>query len=102
MKIFLSFILLAICQLSYSGDFIGLDIRSSAELERNPAPGAIHLTVRDLDQAPRKLDKNMTIKVFCESGIRAERAKRKLEKMGFKNVENISSWRDWNELQRKK
>lgn len=83
-----------------AADYIGLDVRSAAELKANPAPGAVHITLRDVESKAGSLDKEKTIKVFCEAGGRAGRAKKILEKLGFSQVENIGSWREWNQLQK--
>lgn len=82
-----------------SHDYIGLDIRRDQELKENPANGAIHIEMSELnDETMEKLPKDKTIKVFCEAGGRAAKVKTLLESKGFTKVENIGSWREWNQL----
>lgn len=77
---------------------IGIDVRSGWERSLNPAEGSIGISRRQLAEIlPSKLTKeNVSIKVFCEAGPRAQQAKRVLKEMGFKDVENIRTWRHWN------
>ena len=84
--------------------YVGLDVRSYIERVTSPAPGAIALTNSEISKniAEKVPNKNTPIKVFCEVGARASRSKRILERMGYKNVENINSWREWNKLQQEK
>lgn len=83
--------------------FIGLDVRSKMETVFKKAPGAIHIPVSEISaDSMSKISKETPIKVFCEVGGRAETAKKKLEQMGYKNVENIGSWREWNKDYAKK
>lgn len=77
----------------------GLDVRTGFELRFNPAPGAHHIGMSDL-QTTKDLpkDKSRPIYVFCESGVRAKSAKRVLEARGYSNVKNIRDWRTWNKM----
>lgn len=103
MKLF-SFIMLCFFSVSsFAGMFIGLDVRSDYEVKENPAPKSIHITMGDLkEKAPKLLDKNKEIFVFCESGGRAKQAVKILKEMGYARVENIGSWRDWNKIKNAK
>ena len=82
--------------------YIGIDVRSYLERQYNPAPGSIAITNSDLAQEIGKhvKKKGVKIKVFCESGMRASKSKQILNELGYTNVENISSWRDWNKLKK--
>ncbi len=77
---------------------IGIDVRSGWERNLNPAAGSIGISRRQLREIlPAELaQKNVSIKIFCEAGPRAQQAKRVLKEMGFKDVENIRTWRHWN------
>ena len=84
---------------AFAADYIGLDVRTAGELVSNPAPGAIHISISDLTrESIKRLPKDKTIKIFCESGGRAGKAKHLLEANGLSKVENIGSWREWNKL----
>lgn len=78
-------------------NFIGIDVRSKMEVYMKSAPGAVHIPVSSIDKdSVKDIAKDAPIKVFCEAGVRANQAKTKLEALGYKNVENIGSWREWN------
>jgi phage shock protein E len=81
-------------------NYVGIDVRSGIERKINPADGSIAISNDDLASDIKKHvpNKETKIKVFCEVGGRASRSKQILEKLGYKNVENIKSWRDWNKL----
>lgn len=80
-------------------DRIGLDVRNADELIDNPAPGSVHIPLGRLpDEVEKQItDKAAPILIFCEKGGRAEKAKEFLESLGYSNVENFGSWREWNE-----
>lgn len=82
---------------------IGLDVRSFIELKMNPAPGAIAIPLSDVSEkvSEQIKDKQATIHVFCEAGARAQKALTILKSMGYTNVKNIGSWREWNQEQAK-
>ncbi len=79
------------------GSYVAVDVRSKAEIEKNPALGSIHVPMNRLKGGLDGIDKSKTVLLFCEKGVRASWAKRSLLKSGFKKVVNIGSWRDWNE-----
>lgn len=94
-------ILAFICAPSIAEDLSnvqGLDVRSSLELKINPAPGATHIPLSDLEEKATSLDKERPIYIFCEAGGRANRGKELLKKLGFKSVKNIGDWRTWNKM----
>lgn len=77
---------------------IGLDVRNADELIDNPAPMSLHIPLGRLpDEIEKQVsDKSSEVLIFCEKGGRAERAKEYLESLGYSNVENFGSWREWN------
>lgn len=88
---------------AWSADYIGLDVRSNRELIVNPAPGAIHISMKELDpNSIKALPKDKLIKIFCESGGRASRALKFLKTQGYSKLKNIGSWREWNQLKNSK
>lgn len=75
-----------------------VDVRSPLEYESGHVKGSINIP---LDQIPQKLSllKNKeNIIVFCRSGNRSSQAKKMLEKLGFKNVENGGTWVEVNKM----
>ena len=80
---------------------VGLDIRTYPETKLNSAKGAIHLSYFDFSEKnlnKLKIDKEKTVLVFCESGGRASKAIKELNKAGYSKVINIKDWRTWNKL----
>lgn len=66
-----------------------LDVRTPAEHEKIHVPGVYLVPVDDLDPealpASRGFAKDKTIYILCHSGVRAERAARKMEGKGFRD-----------------
>jgi phage shock protein E len=72
---------------------IWLDVRSTDEYQQSHVENAIHIPHKLVEEkAPSLLpDKNANIKVYCAAGYRAMLAKRTLDKLGYKRVENVVS-----------
>lgn len=67
-----------------------LDVRSTQEYKEGHIRGSINIPVYDIEkEAPKKLDKNSIIIVYCSAGIRSKRALQILKKQGYKNLYNI-------------
>jgi rhodanese-related sulfurtransferase len=66
-----------------------LDVRTPAEHEKIHVPGVHLVPVDDLDPealaATNGFPKDATIYILCHSGVRAERAARKMEGKGFRD-----------------
>jgi rhodanese-related sulfurtransferase len=79
-------------------DVIGIDVRTWPERKFNPAPNSLAISNGELEEQieQRNIPKDKKIVIFCEAGVRAERGMEILQKLGYKNVKNIGSWRDWN------
>jgi rhodanese-related sulfurtransferase len=60
-----------------------LDVRESSEWKSGHAPGAIHVTLADIDKAPRRLSKSRPVVVMCASGMRSRTAAKHLRGLGF-------------------
>lgn len=84
-----------------SKEMIGIDVRTPGELKANPSPGAMSIPVGELSSHIEKLDPKKKYVIFCESGARATGVVAKLKGMGFKEVYNLGSWRNWNQLTKK-
>ena len=78
-----------------------LDVRTPAEWNERHLDGASLIPVDELDgrlEEVAKLtggDKNKPIVVYCHSGGRAGRAKKKLLKAGYTQVTNLGGINDW-------
>ena len=67
-----------------------LDVRNSDELPKISLINQIRIPLMNLENEMEKLDKNQTIYVFCQSGIRSKIAAELLQKHQFKNVKSIA------------
>lgn len=73
-----------------------LDVRSDGEYRGGHLAGARHIPVGLVSQRAKKLDKDATYVVYCQSGMRSAKATAALQRAGFPRVHNmrggISSW----------
>ncbi len=97
-NILLSFILFLLSTSLIASEVIGIDVRTWLERKINSADGSLHIPTGDLKEEleNKKVLKDQPIVVFCESGGRSARAKKVLEELGYTNVKNIGTWREWN------
>jgi rhodanese-related sulfurtransferase len=88
---------------TFAIDFIGLDVRTKGETVSNPAAGSVNIPISELTKSTLKdIPKDKSLKVFCEAGGRANKALRILKANGYNKIENIGSWREWNQLNKTK
>lgn len=66
-----------------------LDVRNKDELPKISLKNQIQIPLLNLENEIEKLDKDQTIYVFCQSGIRSKIAAELLQKHQFKNVKSI-------------
>ncbi len=81
-----------------SKEAIGLDVRTHAEIQRNPCKGSLCIPLNELSGKIDSLPKDKILIVFCESGGRASFAISQLRKLGIAQSYNLGSWRQWNSL----
>ena len=62
-------------------DTVVLDVRSEEEFVKGHVAGAVNLPInaKDFDERIKQLDKEKTYLVHCQSGVRSERACRKMD-----------------------
>ena len=60
-----------------------LDVRENSEWKSGHAPGAIHVALGSIDQAPRRLPQGRPVVVMCASGMRSRTAARHLRGLGW-------------------
>lgn len=68
-----------------------LDVRTKSEFEAGHIAGAINLDVMspDFEKGAAALDKSKTYLVHCATGVRSERACKKLDKLDFAKLYNL-------------
>jgi adenylyltransferase/sulfurtransferase len=67
-----------------------LDVRNEDEVPEISLKNKILIPLLHLEKEIEKLDKNQTIYVFCQSGIRSKIAAELLQKHEFKNIKSIA------------
>ena len=73
-----------------------VDVRTPKEFQEGSVPDAINIPLSTIEDNLTSFDKNKTIVVFCRSGNRSGKAKKKLENNGFNKVLNGGSWQSVN------
>ncbi len=73
-----------------------VDVRSSAEFARGALPDAINLPLQSIMSAKNILDEDKAIVLYCVTGARSSTAKNYLVQMGFDNVNDLGSFRNYN------
>ena len=66
---------------------IVIDVRSADEYNEGHIKGAINIPVDEIDSISYKKDK--TIIVYCASGIRSEKAVKRLVELGYTSLYNL-------------
>ena len=75
-----------------------LDVRTAQEFKGGHIPGAVNIDINspDFEKKIGELDKDKTYLVHCAAGGRSARACQKLEKMGFRELYDLSpGFRGW-------
>ncbi|CAM3423747.1 HesA/MoeB/ThiF family protein [Flavobacterium chungbukense] len=67
-----------------------LDVRNIDESPKITLKNQIQIPLMNLEKEIEKLDKNQTIYIFCQSGIRSKIAIEVLQKNKFKNIKSIA------------
>lgn len=67
-----------------------LDVRNSDESPKINLKNQIQIPLMNLENEIEKLDKNQTIYIFCQSGIRSKIAVELLHKHQYKNIKSIA------------
>jgi phage shock protein E len=73
-----------------------VDVRSSAEFARGSLPNAINLPLQSIMSAKSILEDDKAIVLYCVTGARSSTAKNYLVQMGFDNVNDLGSFRNYN------
>lgn len=60
-----------------------LDVRENGEWKSGHAPGAVHVALGNIDQAPRRLRQGRPVVVMCASGMRSRTAAKHLRGLGW-------------------
>lgn len=72
-----------------------IDVRERAEWKTGHAPQALHLPLRDVAQAQRRVKPDTPVVVMCASGMRSRTAARQLRALGLRATSlsgGIGAW----------
>ncbi|RKR11813.1 adenylyltransferase/sulfurtransferase [Flavobacterium sp. 90] len=72
-----------------NAEVLFLDVRNEDEVPRINFRNVIQIPLLNLENEIEKLDKNQTIYVFCQSGIRSKIAVELLQKHQFRNIKSV-------------
>ena len=67
-----------------------LDVREANEWEIGYIPGAVRISVNELQSRLNELDTAREMVVYCRSGVRSARAVNMLKQAGFRKVKNMT------------
>ncbi len=74
-----------------------IDVRTPHEFSVNHIKGFKNIPIAHMNQQQAKFDKNKNIVLLCQSGMRSNKAAKKLKKWGFEKVTNVKggivTWR---------
>lgn len=79
-------------------DAVLLDVRTPQEINKGKIEGAMELNIKaaNFETELGKLDKNKTYLVYCQGGTRSNKACKKMEDMGFKELYDLKSgYKGW-------
>ncbi len=73
-----------------------VDVRSSSEFARGALPNAINMPLQSIMGAKNIIDDDKPIILYCVSGARSSTAKNYLMQMGFNEVHDLGSFKNYN------
>lgn len=73
-----------------------VDVRSSSEFAQGALPNAINVPLQSIMNAKNILDNSKPVIVYCVSGARSSSAKSYLSQLGFDNVNDLGSFKNYN------
>ncbi len=82
------------CEILANGGKL-VDVRTAGEYAQGYLPNAINLPLQSIMAADNFFDKEDELVLYCVSGARTATAKVYLEQMGFKNVHDLGSFRNY-------
>lgn len=73
-----------------------VDVRSAGEFSQGALPNAINLPLQSIMVADNFVNRDKPIVLYCVSGARSSTAKNYLIQMGYKEVYDLGSFRNYN------
>lgn len=72
-----------------------IDVRSSMEFLQGALGGAVNIPLDSIHYSTASIDRNKPVILYCRSGQRSGVAKQFLETLGFGEVYNIGSYKNY-------
>ncbi|HEY2859741.1 MAG TPA: rhodanese-like domain-containing protein [Terracidiphilus sp.] len=71
-----------------------VDVRSNSEFQAGHLRDALHIPLNEIDTlvARRVKDKNKVLLLHCQSGMRSQAARKRLQKLGYTQAFNLGSY----------
>lgn len=82
------------CEILKNGGKL-VDVRTSAEYMQGCLPNAINLPLQQIMAADNMFEKDDYLVLYCVSGARTASAKQYLDQMGYKNVYDLGSFKNY-------
>ncbi|BBB23425.1 phage shock protein E [Isorropodon fossajaponicum endosymbiont JTNG4] len=73
-----------------------VDVRSSSEFAQGALPNAINLPLQSIMGADQIIDRDKAVILYCVTGARSSTAKNYLTQMGYENVNDLGSFKNYN------
>lgn len=73
-----------------------VDVRSTSEFAQGSLPNAINLPLQSIMNAKSILNTDKAIILYCMTGARSSTAKSYLTQIGFDNVNDLGSFKNYN------
>ncbi|QKQ24502.1 rhodanese-like domain-containing protein [Candidatus Ruthia endofausta] len=83
------------CKLLANGAQL-VDVRSSSEFAQGALPNAINLPLQSIMGTEQIINRDKAIILYCVTGARSSTAKNYLIQMGYKNVNDLGSFKNYN------
>ena len=72
-----------------------LDVRTAEEFQSGYIPGAVNISLQDLNQKMNKIPKDKPVVVYCRSGNRSAHAAQALLQAGYTEVLDLGGIFEW-------
>ena len=82
------------CEILANGGKL-IDVRTPAEYSQGRLPDAISLPLQSIMSADNMFTKDDSLVLYCVSGARTASAKQYLDQMGYKNVYDLGSFKNY-------
>ena len=83
------------CEILNNGGKL-IDVRTPAEFSQGCLPNAISLPLQSIMAADNIFEKEDSLVLYCVSGARTASSKQYLDQMGYKNVYDLGSFKNYN------